>query len=93
MTDDPIFSKNALIQLKTAILLYLSSLERKHFVKLKETTVLLSYQDIWKNFNAPNNLTLSIPAGGGEEAEPSQAGFSLFCAATVSSRKLKLFDF
>ena len=31
-------------QFKAAILLYLSSLERKRFVKLKKTIVLLSYQ-------------------------------------------------
>ena len=42
MTDDTIFSKNALI-FKAAILLYQSSLERKNLAKLKETTVLLSY--------------------------------------------------
>ena len=31
-------------QFKAAILLYLSSIERKRFVKLKKTIVLLSYQ-------------------------------------------------
>ena len=40
MTTNSIFSKNAL--LREAILLYLSLLERKSFVKLKKTIVLLS---------------------------------------------------
>ena len=42
MTDNQIFPK--MHQFKAAILLYLSSLELKRFVKLKKTIVLLSYQ-------------------------------------------------
>ena len=54
--------------------------------------VLIPFKVIAKASRTSGILTLNRPGGGGSGIRP-QAGSSLCCAETVSSKKLKLCDF
>ena len=69
---------------------YVKSQRSYCFLITKELIFGFQSLDLKVHFSA--SLTLNRPGGGGGGIRP-QAGSSLCCAETVSSRKLKLSDF